>query len=42
MIQVSAGIVPGDSGGPLASAAGQVIGMGTAGNSLRLTAGPPQ
>jgi V8-like Glu-specific endopeptidase len=31
MIQINADIVPGDSGGPLASAAG-VIGMDTAGN----------
>ena len=37
MIQVSAGIVPGDSGGPLSSAAGQVIGMDTAGDSVGLT-----
>jgi S1-C subfamily serine protease len=32
MIQTNANIVSGDSGGPLASAAGQVIGMDTAGN----------
>ena len=37
MIQVSAGIVPGDSGGPLSTAAGQVIGMDTAGDSVSLT-----
>jgi S1-C subfamily serine protease len=37
MIQTNADIVPGDSGGPLASSAG-VIGMDTAGND----AGPPQ
>jgi S1-C subfamily serine protease len=36
MIATSAGIVPGDSGGPLATAAGQVIGMDTAGNSVSL------
>ena len=34
MIQTNAGIVPGDSGGPLASSAG-VIGMDTAGNDVR-------
>jgi S1-C subfamily serine protease len=33
MIQVNAGIVPGDSGGPLNTSAGQVIGLDTAGNS---------
>jgi S1-C subfamily serine protease len=32
MIQTNADIVPGDSGGPLASSAGAVIGMDTAGN----------
>jgi S1-C subfamily serine protease len=32
MIETNANIVSGDSGGPLASAAGQVIGMDTAGN----------
>ena len=37
MISTSAGIVPGDSGGPLATAAGQVIGMDTAGNSVSVT-----
>jgi S1-C subfamily serine protease len=37
MIQISAGIVPGDSGGPLSTAAGQVIGMDTAGDSVSLT-----
>lgn len=37
MIQTNAGIVPGDSGGPLASSAGQVIGMDTAGNSVSLS-----
>ena len=41
MIEVSAGIVPGDSGGPLANAAGQVIGMDTAGNSVSLTQQQP-
>jgi S1-C subfamily serine protease len=40
MIQVSAGIVPGDSGGPLSTAAGQVIGMDTAGDSVSLTQQP--
>ena len=34
MIATSAGIVPGDSGGPLATVGGQVIGMDTAGNSV--------
>jgi S1-C subfamily serine protease len=33
MIQFNAGIVPGDSGGPLNTSAGQVIGMDTAGDS---------
>jgi S1-C subfamily serine protease len=37
MIQVNAGIVPGDSGGPLATTGGQVIGMDTAGNTVSLT-----
>jgi S1-C subfamily serine protease len=37
MIQINARIVPGDSGGPLATASGQVIGMDTAGNSVSLT-----
>jgi len=36
MIAISAGIVPGDSGGPLSTAAGQVIGMDTAGDSVSL------
>jgi S1-C subfamily serine protease len=40
MIATSAGIVPGDSGGPLATAAGQVIGMDTAGNSVSLAQQP--
>jgi S1-C subfamily serine protease len=35
MIQTNADIVSGDSGGPLADAAGQVIGMDTAGNDVR-------
>src|SRR5690348_5992631 len=35
MFQTDAGIVSGDSGGPLVSAAGQVIGMDTAGNNVR-------
>jgi S1-C subfamily serine protease len=34
MIETNAGIVSGDSGGPLATMAGQVIGMDTAGNSV--------
>jgi S1-C subfamily serine protease len=34
MIQTNADIVAGDSGGPLANAAGQVIGMDTAGNDV--------
>ena len=38
MIQTNADIVPGDSGGPLASSGG-VIGMDTAGNDARLPAG---
>ena len=33
MIQVAADVVPGDSGGPLADAAGEVIGMNTAANA---------
>src|SRR5690242_20425679 len=36
MFQTDAGIVPGDSGGPLVNAAGQVIGMDTAGNDVRM------
>jgi S1-C subfamily serine protease len=35
MLQTDAGIVSGDSGGPLVNAAGQVIGMDTAGNNVR-------
>jgi S1-C subfamily serine protease len=35
MLQTDAGIVSGDSGGPLVDAAGQVIGMDTAGNDVR-------
>jgi S1-C subfamily serine protease len=35
MIQTNADIVSGDSGGPLANAQGQVIGMDTAGNDVR-------
>jgi S1-C subfamily serine protease len=35
MIQTNADIVSGDSGGPLANASGQVIGMDTAGNDVR-------
>jgi S1-C subfamily serine protease len=34
MIQTNADIVAGDSGGPLANAAGQVVGMDTAGNDV--------
>jgi S1-C subfamily serine protease len=41
MIQISAGIVPGDSGGPVASSAGQVIGMDTAGDGVSLTQSQP-
>jgi len=37
MIQTNANIVSGDSGGPLANSAGQVIGMDTAGNSVSFT-----
>ena len=33
MIETNADIVSGDSGGPLADASGQVIGIDTAGNS---------
>src|SRR5580704_17671347 len=36
MIQTNADIVAGDSGGPLANAAGQVIGMDTAGNEVTI------
>jgi S1-C subfamily serine protease len=36
MLQTDAGVVSGDSGGPLVNAAGQVIGMDTAGNDVRL------
>ena len=36
MFQTDAGIVSGDSGGPLVNAAGQVIGMDTAGNDVRM------
>ena len=35
MFQTDAGVVSGDSGGPLVNAAGQVIGMDTAGNNVR-------
>jgi S1-C subfamily serine protease len=41
MIEVSAGIVSGDSGGALASSAGQVIGMNTAGQNVSLTGQAP-
>jgi S1-C subfamily serine protease len=41
MIQISAGIVPGDSGGPLASSAGQVIGMDTAADSVSVSQQQP-
>ncbi len=41
LIQTSADIVPGDSGGPLASPAGQVIGMDTAGSSISLAGQTP-
>ncbi|MBV9205977.1 MAG: trypsin-like peptidase domain-containing protein [Actinobacteria bacterium] len=36
MIETDADVVAGDSGGPLANTAGQVIGMDTAGNSVSL------
>jgi S1-C subfamily serine protease len=36
MFQTDAGVVSGDSGGPLVNAAGNVIGMDTAGNDVRL------
>ncbi len=35
MIETNADVVSGDSGGPLANTSGQVIGMDTAGNSVR-------
>jgi S1-C subfamily serine protease len=35
MLQTDAGIVSGDSGGPLVNAAGKVVGMDTAGQSVR-------
>jgi S1-C subfamily serine protease len=38
MIETNAAIVSGDSGGPLASVAGKVIGMDTAGNDVRFQA----
>jgi S1-C subfamily serine protease len=41
-IQINAGIVPGDSGGPLNSSAGQVIGMDTAGDSTSTGQQPPE
>ena len=41
MIQTNADIVPGDSGGPLATTAGQVIGMDTAGNNVSLAQEQP-
>ena len=37
MFQTDAGIVSGDSGGPLVNAAGQVIGMDTAGQNVRFS-----
>ena len=39
MLQINALIQPGDSGGPLANAAGQVIGMNTAANTQNLGPG---
>ena len=41
MIQTNADVVPGDSGGPLATTAGQVIGMDTAGNNVSLAQQQP-
>ena len=41
MIQTNANVVPGDSGGPLATTAGQVIGMDTAGNNVSLAQQQP-
>jgi S1-C subfamily serine protease len=38
MIETNANIVAGDSGGPLANSAGQVIGMDTAGNDVSFSA----
>jgi len=42
MIQINAGIVPGDSGGPLNTSAGQVIGINTAGDSTSTGQQPPE
>jgi S1-C subfamily serine protease len=42
MIQTNAGIVPGDSGGPLNTSAGQVIGMDTAGDSTSTSQQQPE
>jgi S1-C subfamily serine protease len=42
MIQFNAGLVPGDSGGPLNTSAGQVIGMDTAGDSTSTGQQPPE
>ncbi len=40
MLETNAAIVSGDSGGPLANSAGQVIGMNTAGNDVRFQSQP--
>jgi S1-C subfamily serine protease len=42
MIQINAGIVPGDSGGPLSTSTGQVIGIDTAGDSTSTGQQPPE
>lgn len=41
MLQTSANVVSGDSGGPLANASGQVIGMDTAGDSVNVGSQAP-
>lgn len=41
MLQTSADVVSGDSGGPLANASGQVIGMDTAGDSVNVGSQAP-